>query len=109
MFAKLKKWQTAKLRNHQETLRLSTKGKRYNFTISPFEQEDRLENTKRSQLKPIALQSSVGEVVQQVHGGELHDISQICKKVQAEGQRVGDDKGKLFLEREQNLFLSTLP
>ena len=49
MFAKLKKWQTAKLRNHhQETLRLSTKGKRYNFTISPFEQEDRLANMKRT-------------------------------------------------------------
>ena len=42
----------------------------------------------------IALQGPAGEAVQQVHGGELHDISQICKKVQAESQWVGDDKGK---------------
>ena len=46
--------------------------------------------------KPVAQQGSVGEAVQQVHRGELHDVSQICKKVQTEGQRVGDDKGKLF-------------
>ena len=36
--------------------------------------------------KPFALQGPVGEAVQQVHGGELHDVSQICKKVQAESQ-----------------------
>ena len=39
-------------------------------------------------------QGLVGEVVQQVHGGELHDLPQVCKEVQTEGERVGDDKGK---------------
>ena len=40
------------------------------------------------------VQGLVGEVVQQVHGGELHDVPQVCKEVQTEGERVGDDKGK---------------
>ena len=43
-----------------------------------------------------SMQGLVGEVVQQVHGGELHDLPQVCKEVQTEGERVGDDKGKFW-------------
>ena len=42
------------------------------------------------------VQGLVGEVVQQVHGGELYDVPQVCKVVQTKGERVGDDKGKFW-------------
>ena len=103
MFGKLKKWQAEKPPGNSPTEHQGQEVQLHNFPVRAGGQVGKHEKNQ-SQLKHIALQSSVGEVVQQVHGGELHDISQICKKVQAEGQRVGDDKGELFLEREQTQF-----
>ena len=54
-------------------------------------------------------QGLVGEVVQQVHGGELHDLPQVCKEVQTEGERVGDDKGKFWDHNCVSLTLNKTP
>ena len=55
------------------------------------------------------MQGLVGEVVQQVHGGELHDLPQVCKEVQTEGERVGDDKGKFWDHNCVSLTLNKTP